>query len=181
MNAFEKLRKQNANTNLDSDLKTLLLGNLSPDTCNDHGTATNCALHCTMSYFASTMLNGSVILLPELFAFFEQCTDLYINSRGCSSETPKKSHQWLLSCLIFKMSDHFSHHSYKNSKKYGTIFYRKGCNILDMLHLTAYKYHSLVQQSRETIENIEICGSNSSERVRGDINEGSAPHLYLSE
>ena len=167
--AFQKLRKQSANTSLDSDLKKFLLGNHSPDTCDDHGTAIDCALHCTMSYFASTMLNGSVIFLPELFAFFEQCFDLYINSRGCSSKTPKKSHRWLLSCLISKMSDHFSHHSYKNSKKYGTMLYRKGCNILDMLHLTAYKYRSLVQQSKETIENSEICELNLSERVRGDI------------
>ena len=108
--AFQKLRKQSANTSLDSDLKKFLLGNHSPDTCNDHGTAIDCVLHCTMSYFAPTMLNGSVILLPELLAFFEQCTDLYINSRGCSLETPKKSYRWLLSYLISKMSDH----SYKN-------------------------------------------------------------------
>ena len=39
------------------------------------------------------------------------------------------------------------------------MLYRKGCKILDMLHLTAYKYRSLVQQSKETIENSEICVS----------------------
>ena len=61
------------------------------------------------------------------------------------------------------------------------MLYRKGCNILDMLHLTAYKYHSLVQQSKETIENSEICGSNSSERVRGDImREAYHTSIYLN-
>ena len=56
-------------------------------------------------------------------------------------------------------------------------FRRKCCNILDMLHLTAYKYRSLVQQSKETIDNSEICELNSSERVRVD----SVPYLSLSE
>ena len=49
------------------------------------------------------------------------------------------------------------------------MVYHKGHNILDMLHLTPYKYCSLVQQSEETIENSEICESNPSEQVRGDI------------
>ena len=50
-----------------------------------------------------------------------------------------------------------------------------------MLHLTAYKYRSLVQQSKETIENSEICESNSSERVRGDImREAYHTSIYLN-
>ena len=49
------------------------------------------------------------------------------------------------------------------------MLYRKGRNILDMLHLRAYKHCSLFQQSKETIENSEICESNPSEQVRGDI------------
>ena len=79
------------------------------------------------------------------------------------------------------MSDHFSHHSYKNSKKYGTMLYRKGSNILDMLHLTAYKHCSLVQQSKQTIENSEICESNPSGQVKGDImKEECYTSLYLN-
>ena len=79
------------------------------------------------------------------------------------------------------MSDHLSHHSYKNSTKYGTMLYRKGCNILDMLHLKAYRYYGLVQQSKETIENSEICESTSSEGVRGDImREAYHTSLYLN-
>ena len=35
--------------------------------------------------------------------------------------------------------------------------------------ITAYKYCSLVQQSKQTIKKSEICRSNSSERVRGDV------------
>ena len=119
-----------------------LFGNHSPDTCNDHGTAIDCALHCTMSF---------CIYNVELLAFFEQCTDLYINSRGCSSETPKKSYQWAVIMSKFLKCQIIFHTTYKNSKKYGTMLYRKGRNILDMLHLTAYKYCSLVQQSKETI------------------------------
>ena len=50
-----------------------------------------------------------------------------------------------------------------------------------MLHLTAYKYRSLVQQSKETIENSEICESNSSERVRvGIMREAYHTSLYLN-
>ena len=51
-----------------------------------------------------------------------------------------------------------------------------------MLHLlTAYKYCSLVQQRRETIENSEICESNPSEQVRGDImKEACYTSLYLN-
>ena len=79
------------------------------------------------------------------------------------------------------LSDHFSHHFYKNSKRYGTMLYRKGHNILNMLHLTAYKYCSLIQQSKETIENSEICESNPSEQVRGDImKEACYTFLYLN-
>ena len=79
------------------------------------------------------------------------------------------------------MSDHFSHHSYKNSNNYGTMLYRKGRNILYMLHLTAYKYCGLVQQSKETIENSEICESNPSEQVRGDIMKKACyTSLYLN-
>ena len=122
---------------------------------------TACELHCTMSF---CMYN------VKLFAFFEQCTDLYINSRGCSSETPKKSHQWAVVMPKFLKCHHFSHHSYQNSKKYGTMLYHKANSfILDMLHLTPYKYCSLVQHSKGTIENSEICESNPSEQVRGDI------------
>ena len=79
------------------------------------------------------------------------------------------------------MSDHFSHHLYKKSKKYRTMLYRKGRNILDMLCLTAYKYCSLFQQSKETIENSEICESNPGEQVRGDImREACYTSLYLN-
>ena len=80
------------------------------------------------------------------------------------------------------MSDHFSHHSHKKSKKYGTILlYRKGLNILDMLCLIAYKYCSLFQQSKETIENSEICESNPSEQVTDDImKEACYTSLYLN-
>ena len=61
------------------------------------------------------------------------------------------------------------------------MLYRKSRNILDMLHLTAYKYCSLVQQSKETIENSEICESNPSEQVRGDImKEARYTSLYLN-
>ena len=61
------------------------------------------------------------------------------------------------------------------------MLYRKGRNILDMLHLTAYKYCSLFQQSKETIENSEICESNPSEQVRGDImREACYTTLYLN-
>ena len=50
-----------------------------------------------------------------------------------------------------------------------------------MLHLTAYKNHSLVQQSKETIENGEIYGPNLSERVRGDImREAYHTSVYLN-
>ena len=50
-----------------------------------------------------------------------------------------------------------------------------------MLHLTAYKYHSLVQRSKETIENSEIIELNLSERVRGDImREAYHTCLYLN-
>ena len=79
------------------------------------------------------------------------------------------------------MSDHFSHHSYKNSQNYATMLDHKGRNILDMLHPTAYKYCSLVQQIKETIENSEICESNPSEQVRGDImKEACYTSLYLN-
>ena len=47
--AFQKLKKQSANIGLDSDFKfTVLFGNHSPDTCNDHGTAIDCM--CTPLY-----------------------------------------------------------------------------------------------------------------------------------
>ena len=61
------------------------------------------------------------------------------------------------------------------------MLYRKGRNILGMLHLTAYKYCSLVQQSKETIKNSEIYESNPSEQVRGDImKEACYISLYLN-
>ena len=62
------------------------------------------------------------------------------------------------------------------------MLYCKGRNILYMLHLlTAYKYCSLVQQSKETIKNSEICESNPSEQVRGDImKEACYTSLYLN-
>ena len=59
------------------------------------------------------------------------------------------------------------------------MLYRKGRNILDMLHLRAYKYCSLFQQSKETIENSEICESNPSQQVRGDIMR-EACYMYTS-
>ena len=50
-----------------------------------------------------------------------------------------------------------------------------------MLNLTVYKYCSLVQQSKETIDNSEICESNPSELVRGDImREACYTSLYLN-
>ena len=50
-----------------------------------------------------------------------------------------------------------------------------------MLHLTEYKYCSLVQQSKETIENSKICESNPREQVRGDImKEACYTSLYLN-
>ena len=61
------------------------------------------------------------------------------------------------------------------------MLYRKGRDILDMPHLTVYKYCSLVQQSKETIDNSEICESNPSELVRGDImREACYTSLYLN-
>ena len=61
------------------------------------------------------------------------------------------------------------------------MLYRKGRNILDMLHLTAYKYCSVVQQNKETIENSEICESNPSVQVRGDLKrEAFYTSLYLN-
>ena len=60
------------------------------------------------------------------------------------------------------MSDHFLCHTYKKSKKHGTLLYRKGCNVLNMLHLTAYKQYNLVQQLRNSAEDVRL-GEHSEE------------------
>ena len=61
------------------------------------------------------------------------------------------------------------------------MLYPKGCNILDMLHPTAYKYCSLVQQGKERIKNSKICKSNSSKGVRDDVmRETYHTSLYLN-
>ena len=92
--AFQKLKKQSASVNLDSDFKfTVLFGNHFPDTCNDHVTAIDCALHCTMSF---------CIYNVELFAFFLNNALIFI----LTAEVAPLKHQrnltnGLLSCLNF--------------------------------------------------------------------------------
>ena len=160
--AFQKLKKQNSGGSSDTQLKTFLVDH-SPSECKEHKYPIDCALHCTYSHLASALLNGSVILLPELFAFFEKCLFIYQTGHSVpDSEIPKKSARWLLSCLISNMSDHFLCHTYKKSKKHGTLLYRKGCNVLNMLHLTAYKQYNLVQQLRNSADNVRL-GEHSEE------------------
>ena len=160
--AFQKLKKQNTGASSDMKLKTFL-NDHSPVNCIEHKTALECALHCTQSLLASVLLNGYVILLPELFSFFENSLMEYQTAHmATDSELPKKSTQWLLSFLMSKMSDHFLCHSYKSSKKHGIMIYRKGCNLLNVLHLTAYRQYNLVRQQKESVENTQL--SNNSDR-----------------
>ena len=60
------------------------------------------------------------------------------------------------------MSDHFLCRTYIKSKKHGTLLYRKGCNVLNMLHLTAYKQYNLVQQLRNSADDVRL-GEHSEE------------------
>ena len=89
------------------------------------------------------------------------------------SELPKKPTRWLLSFLMSKMSDHFLCHSYKSSRRHGIMIYRKGCNLLNVLHLTAYRQYNLVRQQKESVENTQL--SNHSDR------DGSFSGLVLKD
>ena len=42
------------------------------------------------------------------------------------------------------------------------MIYRKGCNLLSVLHLTAYRQYNLVRQQKESVENTQL--SNHSDR-----------------
>ena len=102
--AFQKLRKQNTGASSDMKLKT----HHSPVNCIEHKTPLDCDLHCTQSLLAPVLLSGYVILLPELFSFFENSLMEYQTAHmATDSELPKKSTRWLLSFLMSKMSDHF--------------------------------------------------------------------------
>ena len=160
--AFQKLKKQNTGASSDMKLKTFL-NDHSPVNCIEHKTPLDCALHCTQSLLASVLLNVYVILLPELFSFFENSLMEYQTAHmATDSELQKKFTRWLLSFLMSKMSDHFLCHSYKSSKKHGIMIYRKGCNLLNVLHLTAYRQYNLVRQQKESVENTQL--SNNSDR-----------------
>ena len=88
--AFQTLKKQNSGGSSDTQLKTFL-GDHSPSECKEHKYPIDCALHCTYSHLASALLNGSVILLPELFAFFEKCLLIYQTGHSVpDSQIPKK-------------------------------------------------------------------------------------------
>ena len=88
----------------DSQLETLLADH-SHSECTEHKYPIDCALYCTYSHLASALLNGSVILLPELFAFFEKCLFIYqIGHSVPDSQIPKKSARWLLSSFICQIT-----------------------------------------------------------------------------
>ena len=67
------------------------------------------------------------------------------------------------------MTDHFLCHTYKKSKKHGTLLYRKGFNVLSMLHLIAYKQYNLVQQLRNSADDVRL--GELSEETDSLINE----------
>ena len=50
----------------------------------------------------------------------------------------------------------------QKSNTHGTLLYRKGCNVLNMLHLTAYKQYNLVQQLRNSADDVRL-GEHSEE------------------
>ena len=75
--AFQKLKrktKQNAGPSSDMKLTTFLKDH-SPVNCMEHKAPLDCALHCTQSLLASILLDGYVILLPEITK-----NDLILNS-----------------------------------------------------------------------------------------------------
>ena len=132
--------------------------------CMEHKAPLDCALHCTQSLLAYVLLDGYVILLPELLSFFENSLIEYQTAHMApDSELPKKSTRWLLSSLMSKMSDHFLCHSYKSSKKHGIMIYRKGCNLLNVLNLSAYRQYNLVPQQKESVEKTQLSNHSNSD------------------
>ena len=81
------------------------------------------------------------------------------------------------------MSDHFFCHTYKKSRKHGTLLYRKGCNVLNMLYLTAYKQYNLVQQLRNSADDVRL-GEHSEEidsLTNGELKETYHTPLNLND